>query len=257
MVGRYPTYDVLSQTSHWDEVTRARRPRPRRERPADPSSSRTPRRARSTRSATSSPRRTTSRASPCSTTSTRSCRRGSATAGATSTCPTTTSSGGSSRAGSTSRRPTTPTTRSRTRRSRRRSGSCTASRKATCTAACGSTVNLVARVLGPHALRRAGVLLASVGVERDRLRRPRLPARLRRVRLAAPRRGGELGGATSRRTTTRCATCASGGSIDARQGQPRDAARQRLGVPARPAQARPPEPRPHGALPATRRRSTC
>ena len=51
-----------------------------------------------------------------------------------------------------------------------------------------------ARLEGGHALRRPGVLLPPVGVERDRVRRPRLSARLRRLRLAAPGRARIVGG---------------------------------------------------------------
>ena len=144
-------------------------------------------------------------------------------------------------------------TRSRLHRSRRRSASCTASRRPSCTAACGTRSTSRARGKVVDALRRAGVLLAPVGVERDRLRRPRLPARLRRVRLAAPRRARSRGRRRSPCTTTRCATRRKRGSTDA-EGLARDAEGQRLAVPARQAQARPAEPRPDGALPRRGRR---
>src|SRR3954468_14294719 len=55
-----------------------------------------------------------------------------------------------------------------------------------------------AGVQGGHAVRRAGVLLAPVGLERDRLRRARISAGVRRVRLAASRRDGERGGRRGR-----------------------------------------------------------
>src|ERR687888_6167 len=53
----------------------------------------------------------------------------------------------------------------------------------------------LARLQGGHARRLRGVLRASVGVERDRLRGPRLPAGLCGVREPRARRAGALGGA--------------------------------------------------------------
>ena len=118
-----------------------------------------------------------------------------------------------------------------------------------------------ARLQRRDALRLRGVLLAPVGVERDRVRGAGLPARVRALRQPAPpaRRDARRGRRSRHTSSTRSRDTRSGGSNEAespRQGLRADAAGQRLGVPARPAPAGPAEPRPDGALPRAEP-STC
>ena len=226
MVGRYPDYDVLSQQRHWDEATRrvvlARVENPPPIRFFDEAEAADAAR----RSATSSRRRTRSRGSRCSRSSTTSSTRGlrdgwryfdlpdddelwrrvargldeEARARAFE------SFADASIDAQVEHRP--PLLESRA--PRRRLGH--AERRA--------------RLGDGDAVRGRRLLRAPVGLERDRLRRPGVPARLRRVRQPAPRRARRAGRRARRCTSTRCATTRERVSlIDARQGVARDAAR--------------------------------
>ena len=218
--------------------------------------------ARCARSATSSPRRTPTRGSRCWRWSTRSSPPASSTATATTTCPRTRRPGGSSPPASTRRRAgrspiSTPTTRAdlvdalRGRRARR--------------AASGSALPCAQGVGRRDARRPRRLLLAPLGVERDRLRRPRVPARLHapgRSASASPtRRARWARRIRSRRSRGRA--CDERGRGRTAIGAGRDPARrlrllakgsvgpsrQRLALPARPAPARAAEPAADGALP--------
>ena len=95
-----------------------------------------------------------------------------------------------------------------------------------------------------HARRAGGVLLPSVGVERDRLRRPGLPAGLHAARRPANRRARAVGGPRGATQPIRMRRRHRDGMSAAQQpaqGRP-DAAGQRFGLPARPAHARPAGP---------------
>ena len=97
------------------------------------------------------------------------------------------------------------------------------------------------------------VLLPSLGMERDRLRRPGLPARLH---APGPGRARALRGGGGRRRGSGPGRCGGGGcreaAAHAAQGRPR-AGRQRLPLPARSPSPRDPGPRRDGLLPRRRR----
>ena len=147
-----------------------------------------------------------------------------------------------------------PPTQRAARRDRRRL------RRRRAAAACGrrSPVAKAWEVVMRTCSRR--LLLAPLGMERDRLRRPRLPARLhaprRRQASASPT---SAGGGRPRRAI-RSEACGGGGCRETRRHAlrgSRSPARQRLRLPARPRSPRRPRPRDDGALPTTTRRSTC
>ena len=71
-------------------------------------------------------------------------------------------------------------------------------------------VDASTRVVGRDARRAVGVLLAPVGVERDRLRRPRLPARLHAPAASGRRAREPVRGRPRRSTSIRCPTSRAG-----------------------------------------------
>ena len=185
MVGRYPDYDVLAQASPLGRGDARRRPRPRRERAADRFFDEAEARTLKAFCDIVTAQDDEPRIPVLSYIDEKLHGGQAATAGSTSTCPTTASSGGASRAGLDERGAARlRSTRSPPRRSRTQVGIVHRFSKGELHGGVWDDAQRLARVLGRHALRRAGVLLAPVGVERDRLRRAGLPARLRRVRLA-------------------------------------------------------------------------
>ena len=185
MHGRYPDYDVLDNAGHWDPVTRELVDRARRRRPAAAVLHRATRRPTLRRVLRRRSRPGLRAADPGARDDRReAARRRARRLPATRTCPTTATPGGWS--------PRARRRRRQAARSLRRLRHRAPQRAWSAGFADGEldggsgTLDRAPRP-GAWSCARclAGVLLASVGVERDRLRRAGLPARLR-----PPRRGG-------------------------------------------------------------------
>ena len=193
MVGRYPDYDVLAQTDHWDEVTR--RVVLDRVENVPPIRFFTAEEAATLKAFCDvvTAQDAEPRIPVLSYIDEKLYAGRRATAGSTSTCRTTTRYGGAIARG------LDDEARSRSLRLVRRRAARGPGRHRAAVlegelhGGAWDDAERRAGVQGRDALRRAGVLLAPVGLERDRLRRPRLPARLRarsaRRTSASGRRG--------------------------------------------------------------------
>ena len=195
MIGRYPDFDVLDAVDTWDEATQEGRARPARAARAAALLHR--------RGGADAARVLRHRAGPGRRAAGAGGRDGRREAGrrqarrlpATPTCPTTATPGGSvlrgldhtaQRGVPVPRSPTAPTSSGRT-----------SSREFAAGRLVGGPwdeLNVDAGVVGGDARRAGAVLLPPVGVERDRLRRPGLPARVH----AAGRPGATRAGSRSR-----------------------------------------------------------